>query len=89
MTSVIRGFAKGFLHNPNNRKETISKVGAEQACQDGASLLIGNFPVINTHCQEKVLLKTGQPHKRRSRGEWTKASLRADIHLYYQINRDD
>jgi hypothetical protein len=29
MTSVIRGFAKGFLHNPNNPKETISKVGAE------------------------------------------------------------
>lgn len=29
MTSVIRGFAKAFLHNPNNPKETISKVEAE------------------------------------------------------------
>lgn len=29
MTAVIRGFAKTFLHNPNNPKETISKVEAE------------------------------------------------------------
>lgn len=29
MTSVIRGFAETFLHNPNNPKETISKVEAE------------------------------------------------------------
>ena len=33
MTSVIRGFAKTFLHNPNNPKETMSKVEAERRAQ--------------------------------------------------------